>query len=60
MDVSSIATAGIVAQQAQARTDISLAVLKQALTEDQQIANILSETIGNVTASRGNNVNISV
>lgn len=63
MDVTSIATAGILAQNAQAQQKASFAMLRQSAQADQQIAKVLSETIletASTTATRGNNVNITV
>lgn len=58
----SIETSGTAAQIATGRTNFALNSIKQNADNAADIANILTQAVdnGNVTATRGNNLNITV
>lgn len=58
----SIEASGTAVQVATARANFALDTVKQSADSEAQIADILLSSVeaGNVTATRGNNVNITV
>lgn len=59
--MSAVLPAAIAAQQAQLQANVAMSAIKSAAQADQQLANLLLETIENVpvSASRGTNLNTS-
>ncbi|MCD8498001.1 MAG: hypothetical protein LRZ85_07970 [Alphaproteobacteria bacterium] len=61
MSTIDTAAAGIATQQAIARRDVTVSLLKNAANQDQAVANLLEQSVDTVKALnyRGQNVNIT-
>lgn len=60
MSISDIGADVILAQQAMARQNVAMSVIKSSAKAEQQVANILADSAAQIGASnRGNNVNLT-